>query len=163
MSVVNVKVAFIRPKFNDLKEWMEDPRNVYIGRKCIIFVERDGQKYRWPKEDSVWANPFKINDKSDRSDVIKKYKKYITEKLEMDENLKKQLFELKNKNLGCWCKEKTKNVSCHGDVLMELVHKYEEEKGDLEAWEDWQNEIECRKELGYQIDRGQDLSDFDEW
>lgn len=32
MSVVNVKVGNIRPKYSNLREWMEDPTNVYIGR-----------------------------------------------------------------------------------------------------------------------------------
>lgn len=56
MSVINVKVASIRPKFNNLKEWCEDERNIYIGRAGIVFI--DGQ--RFPKQSSIWANPYKI-------------------------------------------------------------------------------------------------------
>ena len=37
-SVVNVKVAHIRPKYNDLEEWTKDPNNVYIGRAGIVFI-----------------------------------------------------------------------------------------------------------------------------
>lgn len=43
MSVVNVKVAFIRPEYQNLKEWMQDNKNVYIGRKGIVFV--DGKRF----------------------------------------------------------------------------------------------------------------------
>lgn len=43
MSVVNVKVAFIRPEYQNLKEWMQDDKNVYIGRKGIVFV--DGKRF----------------------------------------------------------------------------------------------------------------------
>ena len=32
MSVVNCKVKYIRPEYNNLKEWMDDENNYYIGR-----------------------------------------------------------------------------------------------------------------------------------
>jgi hypothetical protein len=39
MSVVNVKVAYIRPQYDNLKEWMEDE---YIGRRGLfLLVEKD--------------------------------------------------------------------------------------------------------------------------
>jgi hypothetical protein len=113
MEVVNVKVACIRPDYQNLKEWMEDPNNVYIGRKGIVFVE--GQ--RFPKTDSIWANPFRINEGvkgSSREDVIEKYKRYIIEKIE---NGKVDLEILRGKILGCWCKPD----NCHGDILIELL------------------------------------------
>lgn len=46
--VVNVKVKYIRPKYHNLKMWMDDD-NVYIGRKGVVFV--DGQ--RFPKDSSI--------------------------------------------------------------------------------------------------------------
>ena len=61
MSVVNVKVGHIRPEYDNLKEWMEDPKNVYVGRKGIVFITmEDGKKERFPKNDSVFCNPFKV-------------------------------------------------------------------------------------------------------
>ncbi|KAG0042963.1 hypothetical protein BGZ83_011989, partial [Gryganskiella cystojenkinii] len=68
-EVVNVKVAFIRPKYKNLKEWMDDPNNIYIGRRGVVFV--DGERY--PKQDSPWANPFKINAKTTRAQVLSQY------------------------------------------------------------------------------------------
>jgi len=59
--VVNVKVAHIRPKYNNLAEWMADPNNVYIGRRGIVFID----KVRFPKENSAFANPFKIKKGSE--------------------------------------------------------------------------------------------------
>jgi hypothetical protein len=38
--------------------------------------------------------------------------------------------ELAGKTLGCWCKKKPTDV-CHGDVLVELVEKWQ--KGELVA------------------------------
>lgn len=114
--VCNVKVKNIRPEYNNLEEWMADSENVYIGRKGIVFI--DGE--RFPKKDSVWANPYKITDADTRKSVIKKYRKYIVEKLENDEKLMKKLGSLKGKNLGCWCSPE----QCHADVLVELIDKY---------------------------------------
>lgn len=43
MSVVNVKVANLRPHYNNLREWMQDEDNVYIGRKGVVFI--DGKRF----------------------------------------------------------------------------------------------------------------------
>ena len=37
MSVVNCKVQYIRPKYNNLKEWMNDPNNIYRTRWSYIY------------------------------------------------------------------------------------------------------------------------------
>jgi hypothetical protein len=39
-SVVNVKVAFIRPKYKNLKEFTDDSNNSYIGRAGVVFVNK---------------------------------------------------------------------------------------------------------------------------
>ena len=112
MNVTNVKVANIRPQYQNLKEWMDNPDNVYIGRKGIVFV--DG--VRFPLKDSIWCNPFKIDQDNDRDKVIDKYKKYIIDKIKT-EKLTPELQKLKNKNLGCWCKP----LKCHGDILLGII------------------------------------------
>lgn len=66
---------------------------------------------------SKWGNPFIIGKDGSREEVIEKYKNYILNKPE----LLKDLPELKDKVLGCFCKPK----ACHGDILVQLV---EEEK-----------------------------------
>jgi len=116
MFVVNCKVQYIRPKYRNLKEWMSDPNNVYIGRAGCVFI--DGQRY--PKISSEFANPYKIGIDGTRDDVIKKYRKYIENRLENDVELRRKLLEMKGKSLGCWCYPD----ACHGDVLLELIKKY---------------------------------------
>lgn len=111
-SVVCVKVKYLRPKYHDLKEWMADPNNVYIGRRGIVFI--DGVRY--PKEDSVWANPFKVGQHGTRDEVIQLYQQHIKQKMDSGEA---QLSQLKGKTLGCWCKPD----SCHGDYLVELCQR----------------------------------------
>lgn len=110
MSVVNVKVAHIRPRYDNLKEWCEDPNNIYIGRKGIVFI--DGKRY--PEKDSFWANPYKIDKDGNIDEIIEKYRIHILKKLEEHPS---KIEELRNKNLGCWCKPN----KCHGDVLMKIL------------------------------------------
>lgn len=114
MSVVNVKVAHIRSQgFANLREWISNPQNEYIGRKGIVFI--DGE--RFPKQDSIWANPFKVGRDGTREEVIQKYRLYIQEKLKKPD-CKDALERLRGKRLGCWCKPE----GCHGDILLELLH-----------------------------------------
>lgn len=117
MSVVNVKVQNIRPNYHSLKNWIEDTNNVYIGRKGVVFI--DGERY--PKKDSIFANPYKIGKNGTREQVIEQYREY------MENNIQKnrayyldELSKLKGKNLGCWCHPEL----CHGDVLLDLIKKY---------------------------------------
>ena len=110
MSVCNVKVAHIRPQHQNLKEWCEDPNNVYIGRRGIVFID----KVRYPTKDSIYANPYKVSKNLTREDVIRMYRDYIVKKISSGEI---DIEALRGKNLGCWCKPE----ACHGDVLIELL------------------------------------------
>ena len=114
MSVKNVKVKSIRPEYNNLKEWMEDSNNVYIGRRGIVFI--DGR--RFPEQNSKWCNPFKIKNIS-REKSLKMFKENILEKIKEDPD-KYNIEELRGKNLGCWCHPEI----CHGDILMELIDQF---------------------------------------
>jgi hypothetical protein len=62
---------------------------------------------------SKWGNPFMIGRDGTREEVIEKYKKYVVTQT----HLIRDLVELKDKVLGCWCKPK----ACHGDVLIEMA------------------------------------------
>ena len=64
-EIVNVKVKYIRPEYDNLKEWCEDSNNCYIGRRGIVII--NGRRY--PEEASIFANPYK----GDREEIIKKY------------------------------------------------------------------------------------------
>jgi len=76
---------------------------------------------------SKWGNPFThIKDRKTkaefvvetRKESIDRYREWILNQPE----LLKSLSELKGKVLGCWCKPK----SCHGDILVELIEKLDE-------------------------------------
>ena len=85
------------------------PYDVYIGRP------------------SKWGNPFThLKDGktlakyivSSRDEAVEAYREWITNG--DGKHLMKDLPELKNKVIACWCKPQ----SCHGDVLSELVAKH---------------------------------------
>jgi hypothetical protein len=119
--VCNCKVQFIRPQYKNLQQWCTDTKNLYIGRAGVVFVD----KQRFPKESSKWANPFKIGKDGDRDEVIKKYRKYIREKIASEPD-HYSLEELRGKRLGCWCIEHGETTEldplrCHGQVLLELL------------------------------------------
>lgn len=69
---------------------------------------------------SKWGNPFEIGKDGTRSEVIEKYRQWI----KTQSHLLKDLHELNNKRLGCWCSPH----SCHGDVLVELLLEKENMK-----------------------------------
>ena len=116
MSIVNCKVQYIRPKYNNLKEWTNDEQNIYIGRKGVVFIDN----IRFPQNSSNFANPYKIGKDGTREEILVKYKNYIVNKLENNMDLILELISLKGKNLGCWCYPEM----CHGHILLELIDKY---------------------------------------
>ena len=116
-TVVNCKVQYIRPLgYDNLKEWIEDPNNIYIGRAGVVFID----KKRFPPTASRFANPFKIGADGTRDEVLEKYRAYITQRLNQSQELRDELIGMKDKNLGCWCHPEP----CHGNVLMELIDTY---------------------------------------
>jgi len=121
-KVVNVKIQHIRPDYMNLKEWIKDENNVYIGRSGIVFI--DGERY--PKKTSIWANPF-IVQKNRNENTIQLYENYIRNKIENEYGVE-ELLKLKGKTLGCWCKPK----SCHGDVLIKLIEEYSRSNNEYE-------------------------------
>lgn len=117
-TVCNCKVKFIRPKgYRDLSDWMSHSDNIYIGRKGIVFITNQfGNKERYPKQDSYFANPYKVGKDGSIKEVLEKYCQYIKDKPDFYQ----KLLELKNKNLGCWCIETNQSspMICHGQVLL---------------------------------------------
>eukprot|EP01031_Cornospumella_fuschlensis_P037194 gene37194-45148_t len=121
-SVCNVKVEHIRPEYKNLKDWCEDSGNLYIGRAGVVFVNGE----RFPKKQSIWANPFKLGRDGNLSVILKKFQQHICDKIRNDP-VTYNIEELRNRNLGCWCVPSlvTLNSSapmvCHGQVLLQML------------------------------------------
>lgn len=110
MSVVNVKSTNLRPKYNNLEEWMTDPINVYIGPTKVVMING----FWFPQQNSIWANPYRVGRDGDRDQVLSLYRQLLSLR-----RCNKQLIALKGKTLGCWCKPEP----CHGDILLEFVNR----------------------------------------
>lgn len=120
-TVVNVKVAHLRPKYKDLADWMSHPEHVYVGRRGVLII--NGSRY--PPVQSIWANPYKIKTHGTREEVLANYRSYIMQQCQ-NETIKAQLLALKGKVLGCWCKPEP----CHGDILVELIDQLSSSDSD---------------------------------
>jgi len=59
---------------------------------------------------SIWGNPFSIGKDGDRTEVLRKFKRYLWGK----KDLLKRLPELRGKTLLCFCD----GLPCHGHVLI---------------------------------------------
>jgi hypothetical protein len=87
------------------------PYDVYIGRG----------KGPWGNPYSHMENTLAEYKVATREEAVEKYREYIMGRPE----LLARLPELKDKVLGCFCKEQPGRlkIACHGDVLIELVDK----------------------------------------
>jgi len=65
---------------------------------------------------SKWGNPFKIGRDGTREEVINKYKYWIEL---LTKHGDRDISELKDKDLVCWCAPKP----CHADILLELANQ----------------------------------------
>lgn len=89
--------------------------DVYIGRRCTMGG--------WNLKESKWHNPFKVDEKNKIDKVLEDFLFYMKSGGRFGgRNLMEDLYELKGKVLGCWCKKKG-NEPCHGDVLVKLLNE----------------------------------------
>jgi len=94
-----------------IPEVPEDPDDIYIGRL---------PNGRYNK----WAYPKELREKfpegTSRKVIVDAYEEYLLSNKE----LMNSLCELKDKTLGCWCKNLGGGgKSCHGDILVKWVKK----------------------------------------
>lgn len=113
--IVNVKVAELRPIYQNLTEWLKYESHVYIGRDMSFYVD-GAYKSKWHNPYKV-AKPRKIYKKGayhSLEDSLDLYEKYIRSSKLIDE-----IDELRGKTLGCWCKPN----KCHGDILIKILNE----------------------------------------
>jgi hypothetical protein len=94
------------------------PGAVYIGRAMP----------RRRLKASPFANPYKVAELG-RDRALLHYEWDLRERLVRDETVVRQLLELKDKPLACWCRHDgqlpTPSTECHGDVLIRLIGELE--------------------------------------
>lgn len=124
-TLIDVHVKYLRELgYDNLLEWTADPNNVYIGRGGIVFVTTANGKERYPKKNSIWANPFKVKDENNLDDILIKYKAHLLEKITAGEIKVQDFRNLEGKTLGCWCtctSDLEEKMVCHGQVIMSMM------------------------------------------
>lgn len=86
-----------------------------------VYVGRRNSKIQAsiPGSDGAFGNPFAINYKNSRADVLSKYRAYITADTETAKLLRARIQkELKGKMLGCWCAPQ----DCHAEIIAEIAN-----------------------------------------
>ncbi len=78
---------------------LKEEYDVYIGRP------------------SIFGNPYHLKDELEREKIVEAYKIYFYDRLQRDEEFKREVLKLKGRVLGCYCKPK----KCHGDVIVEYL------------------------------------------
>lgn len=117
-----IKVGSLRKETGDeninLKIWMEDPKNLYVGRRGRIFISYpDKEKKIFHYSASKWENPYKVGkDEYSLEESLRLYKQHI-----INSGLINDINELSDKTLGCFCNQ---SGNCHAKVLVELFNEY---------------------------------------
>lgn len=104
-----------------------------VVQGCDVYVGRNLNMGGWKLSGSKWANPFKVGKDGTVEECVVKYYNWINSDEETKikghpyigkpSELRKDIKELENKVLGCWCKKKKSDL-CHGDVLNYLANGY---------------------------------------
>ena len=94
-----------------------------------VVVNRKEMGFRWEDGDvdisrsGEFGNRFRIGKDGDRERVVMLFELWALEKGETDRAFREKVKGLYGKRLVCWCKP----LSCHGDVLLELAEKWNDE------------------------------------
>jgi len=82
---------------------------VYIGRPSLL------------------GNPFKIGKDGTRQEVIRRYRHWLWEQIKRRGEVFRELESLAaiarrgELTLICWCKERDRDLDCHGDLVMRAI------------------------------------------
>jgi hypothetical protein len=88
------------------KWWRQDDQYVYVGRAGKGLSGEFG-------------NPIPLEQESDRTDVLARYREYLEERITHDLDFRAKVKALAGKTLVCFCSPKP----CHGDILAEVVDR----------------------------------------
>jgi hypothetical protein len=96
---------------DDIKEWIKNPNNIYTGNKKLV--------KNFTLQESKWQNPFYLEPNVRLS--LQLYVKYL-----FSSGLIYEIYELKDKNIGCFCHKPRitwKEPLCNAQVLVDLLER----------------------------------------
>ena len=92
LSVISVKKENLKKLgYDSLQHWLQNPNHVYIGRDMSFYVKGANK--------SKWANPYSVKKYS-----LEQACELYLQHLQNNPQLLSELYELKGKVLGCWCR-----------------------------------------------------------
>ena len=139
---VCVKVSSLRPRYDNLEEFLNDPssKNVLVCRRGRVWItnSKTGVKKIFTYRDSHFANPFRVGEKNkpgyySLSESLRLYREHLDKILE-DADTKKQFLDLATKDrVGCFCDT---GSPCHRDVIIEKLASLHDNGNQEENLED---------------------------
>jgi hypothetical protein len=112
---VCVAVKYLRsslPRYDNIREWQENSKNLYVGRRGRIFI--NGVIYHYKQ--SPWANPYKVHkDDSNLNEALVKYSKDLDILLTNDKMREEFMRLYDYDEIGCYCEP---HKRCHCDVII---------------------------------------------
>lgn len=118
--MVCIKVKNLRKiGYTDLQQWMSNPDNLYTGRAGRIFITDPATKEKriFHYKGSKWKNPYTLKEYT-LKESLRKYLSHL-----FTTGLIYEIDELRGKNLGCFCTGGTEKISCHAQLLENLLGK----------------------------------------
>ena len=120
---VCVGVKHLRPKSDNLREWMAKSGNILVLRRGRVFIKdkSSGESKVFTYKESPWANPFQASkSKYTLEEALEKFTEHLDKLLE-NPKTRKDFLELRNaKELGCFCEPGEK---CHRDIIIKKLKK----------------------------------------
>lgn len=117
-------------ELNALKHAEIPLRNIFSPITRVINIKRDDrylalkdtEDYGYIGRGSYWGNPYSMYEEGeDRDSVIQKYRYDFENDLFLNKS-KAEVFKLRGKWLGCYCKPE----ACHGDILAEFLNSWDD-------------------------------------
>jgi hypothetical protein len=122
-AAVCIKAGSLRKmtprSYENLRHWMADPRNVYVGRYGRIFIKdpKTGETAIYHYKGSKWGNPFTVEEHG-LAEALRRYKAHLYSVRPDGTRLVDQIEELRGKKLGCFCDQ---SQPCHAQILVDAL------------------------------------------
>ncbi|ORY36662.1 hypothetical protein BCR33DRAFT_770150 [Rhizoclosmatium globosum] len=123
---VSVKITYLRPKYNHLKQWYETSGNVLVTRagRVNYKVDETGETRVFGYKASPWANPFKVKEYS-LDECLSRFQEHLRRLLEDPVVLTEFLKLADAKEIGCFC---LPGDGCHRNVILKMLEEKLEEQ-----------------------------------
>lgn len=126
---VCVKVKHLRPRHDNLREWLGSETHHLATRHGRVFIGSGDSKHVFHYAGSEWANPFTVKEHG-LEKSLELYKQHLSQLLEKEEVSIRFMQLSKMTEIGCFCDPSAK---CHRDVILAKLEELTSLKEDKHA------------------------------